>query len=156
MSVQKRRTGNRREVVVVLCYVVVMILIYHVLLLGWIVLSCFVLSSGDQGNASAVEQWVVESGGDFDFVIDDGGHFNNQILTTFDILWNKALKKGGIYFIEDLQVLRARTTKEERKRGIPKVFIIYNSTTIVVTVTITVSLSVESCRCKCNGIQCKQ
>jgi hypothetical protein len=64
---------------------------------------------GDQGNSTDVRRWVQETGGDFDFVVDDGGHMNHQILTSFYILW-ETLKPGGIYFIEDLQVLRRRSS----------------------------------------------
>jgi len=41
--------------------------------------------------------------GGFDVVIDDGGHHNVQINTSFDKLWPHVLP-GGLYFIEDLQV----------------------------------------------------
>lgn len=60
---------------------------------------------GDQSNPKNVEQWVNESGGNFDIVIDDGGHMNEQIKTSFDGLWPH-LAKGGLYFIEDLQMGR--------------------------------------------------
>ena len=40
--------------------------------------------------------------GDFDFIIDDGGHKNPQILASFNTLW-PTVKPGGLYFIEDLQ-----------------------------------------------------
>eukprot|EP01034_Spumella_vulgaris_P037638 gene37638-46433_t len=58
----------------------------------------------DQGDVKTVESWVVQSGGGFHAIIDDGGHQNNQIKTSFDILFEKALLPGGLYFIEDLQV----------------------------------------------------
>jgi len=61
--------------------------------------------TGDQSIEKVVQQWVAASGGDFDVVIDDGGHRNTQIKTSFDILW-PAVKQGGLYFIEDLQVGR--------------------------------------------------
>lgn len=37
---------------------------------------------------------------------DDGGHANHQIFSSFATLFHKALKPGGVYFIEDLQVSR--------------------------------------------------
>ena len=61
---------------------------------------------GSQDNKTVVEGWVRESGGNFDVIIDDGGHHNNEIWTTFNVLFFKALVPGGLYFIEDLQVGR--------------------------------------------------
>ncbi len=60
---------------------------------------------GDQGNIDVLDQWVLKSGGNFDVIIDDGGHDNCQIWTSFLKLW-PTLKKGGLYFIEDLQVAK--------------------------------------------------
>ena len=50
-----------------------------------------------------LRKWILQSGGDFDIIIDDGGHKNTQILKSFQALW-PILKRGGSYFIEDLQV----------------------------------------------------
>lgn len=61
--------------------------------------------TGDQGDRPTVEAWVRETGGQFDVVIDDGGHRNNQILNSFEVLW-PTVKPGGLYFLEDLQVGR--------------------------------------------------
>jgi hypothetical protein len=52
-----------------------------------------------------LDRWIKESGGDFDVIIDDGGHANCQIWTSFLKLW-PTLKSGGFYFIEDMQVGR--------------------------------------------------
>ena len=49
---------------------------------------------------------VQTTGGGFDAIIDDGGHRNDQIKTSFDELW-PALLPGGVYFVEDLHVSRA-------------------------------------------------
>lgn len=54
-----------------------------------------------------MRRWISESGGNFHFIIDDGGHQNDQIKKSFDILYHEALLPGGYYFIEDLQVGRA-------------------------------------------------
>ncbi len=64
---------------------------------------------GDQGDKATVESWVEKSGGNFHVIIDDGGHENHQIKTSFDILFEKALLPGGLYFLEDLQVGRIKT-----------------------------------------------
>lgn len=68
---------------------------------------------GDQGDPAIVESWVTQSGGGFDIIIDDGGHQNKQVITSFDILFHKALKPGGIYFVEDFQTFRLDRRTEE-------------------------------------------
>lgn len=65
---------------------------------------------GDQSNEDTLRSWVANAGADvpsglFDVIIDDGGHANRMILASFGVLWG-ALKPGGTYFIEDLQVGR--------------------------------------------------
>jgi len=65
---------------------------------------------GDQGDPNVLDQWILESGGDFDVIIDDGGHTQCQIWTTFEKLW-PTIKPGGFYFIEDLQVAKERPYK---------------------------------------------
>ena len=42
---------------------------------------------GDQEDDPTLARWVRESGGNFDAVIDDGGHHNCQIGHSFDALW---------------------------------------------------------------------
>ena len=61
---------------------------------------------GSQADTSTLQQWVEISGGKFDVILDDGGHKNHEIITTFNILYHKTLLPGGYYFIEDLQVGR--------------------------------------------------
>lgn len=61
--------------------------------------------TGDQGNNTDLDRWIAESGGNFDVIIDDGGHQNCQIWTSFQKLWPE-VKKGGLYFIEDMQVAK--------------------------------------------------
>jgi hypothetical protein len=62
--------------------------------------------TGDQMDIATLDSWIEQTkGGDFDIVIDDGGHKQCMIWTSFLKLWPK-LKSGGIYFIEDLQVSR--------------------------------------------------
>lgn len=60
---------------------------------------------GDQSDPDTLRKWITDSGGGFDVVIDDGGHTNCQIWTSFQALWPE-VKKGGLYFIEDMQVAR--------------------------------------------------
>lgn len=58
---------------------------------------------GDQSNLTILNDWVKKSGGNFDVIIDDGGHKSIQILNSLTHLWG-GLSPGGIYFIEDLHV----------------------------------------------------
>lgn len=60
------------------------------------------VAAGDQGDPAVLEQFQAEYGGDFDIIIDDGGHTMNQQKTSLQHLW-KALKPGGYYFCEDLE-----------------------------------------------------
>ena len=74
--------------------------------------------TGDQGDPATLARWIAESkataaGRLFDVIIDDGGHANSQILTTFDKLW-PALRPGGYYFMEDLQAGRATSWPQTR------------------------------------------
>lgn len=42
---------------------------------------------GDQGNAATLQEWIRTSKGDFDIIIDDGSHKNEDIYTSFKNLW---------------------------------------------------------------------
>ena len=61
---------------------------------------------GDQADIPTLDSWIQKSGGQFDVIIDDGGHHNCQIGNSFDKLWPE-LQPGGYYFIEDLHVGRS-------------------------------------------------
>jgi hypothetical protein len=61
---------------------------------------------GDQSDRNVLERWVKTSHGHFDAIIDDGGHTNDMIYNSFDVLFHKALAPGGLYFIEDMHVGR--------------------------------------------------
>ena len=65
---------------------------------------------GDQGNNATLDSWIEKSGGNFDVIIDDGGHQNCQIMASFIKLW-PTLKPGGLYFIEDIQVGKWRANR---------------------------------------------
>ena len=54
---------------------------------------------GDQCDTNFLKK-VCEEEGPFDLIIDDGGHENNQIITSFEFLFEH-LKIGGTYVIED-------------------------------------------------------
>jgi hypothetical protein len=55
----------------------------------------------DQANKDALRDFTNLVGGDFDIIIDDGGHTMIQQITSFEALF-PFLKKGGVYIIEDL------------------------------------------------------
>jgi len=55
----------------------------------------------DQGNEESLKKFAEEVKGDFDIIIDDGGHTMKQQILSFKVLF-PLLKSGGIYVIEDL------------------------------------------------------
>lgn len=59
------------------------------------------LSIVNQENPNELSNFIREVGGDFDIIIDDGGHTMNQQIISFKVLF-PFLKSGGIYVIEDL------------------------------------------------------
>lgn len=56
---------------------------------------------GDQADEEFLKSFAEKAGGNFDIIIDDGGHFMHQQITSFRILF-PCLNAGGIYVIEDL------------------------------------------------------
>jgi hypothetical protein len=55
----------------------------------------------NQENVQELQRFIQTTGGDFDVIIDDGGHTMNQQITSFCTLFPH-LRSGGLYFIEDL------------------------------------------------------
>ena len=60
-----------------------------------------VMFKGDQSNVEDLNRFKLEHGGDFNMIIDDGGHTMEQMQTSLNHLWD-SVKPGGIYVIEDL------------------------------------------------------
>jgi hypothetical protein len=58
---------------------------------------------GDQSHDVFWKCFIADYGIDWDIIIDDGGHFNDQVFTSFFMLW-PYVKQGGFYAIEDLGV----------------------------------------------------
>lgn len=56
---------------------------------------------GSQDDADFLEKVIAETGPP-DIIVDDGSHFTDHIIKSFEILF-PLLKSGGIYAIEDLQ-----------------------------------------------------
>lgn len=62
--------------------------------------------TGDQGNRTTLARWVNQTGGRFDMIVDDGGHYNHMLMVSFEELWPE-LNPGGLYVMEDLHVGRS-------------------------------------------------
>ncbi len=62
--------------------------------------------TGDASDPRTLHSWIHTSKGNFDLIIDNGGHSNMQVYTAFMILFQHALNPGGIYVIESLSVSR--------------------------------------------------
>ncbi|RYE27296.1 MAG: class I SAM-dependent methyltransferase [Sphingobacteriaceae bacterium] len=56
---------------------------------------------GDQSNVAFLEDFIARTGGDFDYIVDDGGHTWKQQLVSLETLL-PSIKVGGVYFLEDL------------------------------------------------------
>jgi hypothetical protein len=54
--------------------------------------------------------------GQFDLIVDDGGHYADQITTSYHFLFKNALKPGGLYVIEDIAPGRDQTSNQNLKR----------------------------------------
>eukprot|EP01041_Mallomonas_annulata_P012383 gene12383-26050_t len=72
--------------------------------------------AGDQAKKADVDRWINESGGNFNVIVDDGGHKNYQIKASFDMLWDSLLP-GGLYFVEDIQVGRSPRFQQGQGQG---------------------------------------
>ena len=62
----------------------------------------------DQGNIKELERLSLCT--EYDFIVDDGSHRYEDILTSYKVLYPK-LKDGGYYFIEDLHAPQAQKYK---------------------------------------------
>ena len=60
---------------------------------------------GDQGNMTFLQTDFLKktNGGHFDIIIDDGGHHYEQQVTSYKVLFDKALNPGGLYLLEDIE-----------------------------------------------------
>ncbi|KAH8678025.1 hypothetical protein BX600DRAFT_507009 [Xylariales sp. PMI_506] len=57
---------------------------------------------GDQEDIPFLKRFINDTGGDFDIIIDDGGHTMKQQINSIETLWG-TVKPGGMYFVEDLE-----------------------------------------------------
>lgn len=63
---------------------------------------------GDQSDKSFLQTVVANSTGNYDIVIDDGGHKYIHQKPSFEVLWDHVMP-GGLYFIEDLDIQSSRS-----------------------------------------------
>lgn len=56
---------------------------------------------GDQADEAFLRGFAETTGGNFDIVIDDGGHYMDEQITSLETLW-PYVRPGGFYVIEDL------------------------------------------------------
>ena len=65
---------------------------------------------GDQSNINDLEK-ISNQVGILDFIIDDGSHHPEHQIKSFEFLFNKNLKHGGFYIIEDIECSYWRPTE---------------------------------------------
>lgn len=63
----------------------------------------FHIHYGSQDDENFLRSFKRESGGNFDIIIDDGGHHFEQQVNSYKYLFRDCLKPGGIYIIEDIE-----------------------------------------------------
>jgi hypothetical protein len=61
-----------------------------------------VVMKGDQSNFDDLLK-ISNICGELDFIIDDGSHISEHQIKTFNVLFEKNLKFGGTYIIEDIE-----------------------------------------------------
>lgn len=71
---------------------------------------------GNQGNVDDLNRCVEKFGSNYDVIIDDGSHFHEHHMISFNTLFQH-LKKGGYYIIEDLQAFDGHKTIEQFNNG---------------------------------------
>lgn len=65
---------------------------------------------GDQNNPADLQRCIVEHGSDWDIIVDDGSHYGEHVVTSFDNLFEH-VKPGGYYIIEDLHAVYMNAPK---------------------------------------------
>lgn len=58
---------------------------------------------GDQTDPVMWQCLIADNGKNWDIIIDDGGHFNDEVITTWAGMW-PVVASGGLYCIEDIGV----------------------------------------------------
>lgn len=73
---------------------------------------------GNQANPNTLLSWVDKTKGNFDLIIDDGGHSNLQLYNSFLILFQHALRPGGLYVMEDIHWSRSEKKGKAARHSI--------------------------------------
>lgn len=73
----------------------------------------------DQEDRDGLEDFASKIGGDFDIIIDDGGHYMHQQIISFQTLFPH-LKGGGLYIVEDLHTSYWQEYGGRGDVGLPK------------------------------------
>lgn len=63
----------------------------------------YTFTPGDQSSQDFWKLFIIQYGSGWDIIVDDGGHYADQVITSFNCLWPH-VKSGGFYAIEDLNV----------------------------------------------------
>ena len=63
--------------------------------------SRYTFTQGNQSDSAFWKSFISQHGGSWDLIVDDGGHTNKGIITSFECLWPN-ISPGGYYVIEDL------------------------------------------------------
>ena len=71
---------------------------------------------GDQENENDLQRFIDLYGGNFDIIIDDGGHTTSQQRASYNFL-SKHINKGGYYIIEDLHAPQSNLLSEIKDKG---------------------------------------
>jgi hypothetical protein len=72
----------------------------------------------DQADTNALKEFINRVGGDFDVIIDDGGHEVHQQIISFQALF-PFVRSGGLYIIEDLHTSYWRSYGGNGEKGRP-------------------------------------
>lgn len=75
---------------------------------------------GDQSDVIFLKK-IGDKYSSFDYIIDDGSHFQHHIQISFSVLF-EYLKSGGFYFIEDLHVHLSKRYCRDPKESVISLF----------------------------------
>jgi hypothetical protein len=63
----------------------------------------YTLTLGDQAEPEFWQQFIAKHGSKWDIIVDDGGHYNYQVITSFNCLWPH-VAPGGFYAVENVPI----------------------------------------------------